>query len=144
MTTTKQIGGVLRGVRNARGLSLHDVSSEAGISVATLSRIETDKQTVDVPLLITLSRVLHVTPSSLLGDEEGEAAAVRAPDAVARDHASRSSSPRAQVMASALKRPGSVRARLDSLLEVLDLIGTELRALQRELQRSARGGGRRR
>lgn len=61
------IGETIRRARLARRQSLADVAEQAGISVATLSRIENDKQTLDLALFLTLARVLEMPPSDLLG-----------------------------------------------------------------------------
>jgi len=54
-------------------LSLADVAGEAHVSAATLSRVERDKQAIDVQLFLTLARVLNTTPAELLVEEnEGE------------------------------------------------------------------------
>ncbi|HJW93150.1 MAG TPA: helix-turn-helix transcriptional regulator [Thermoanaerobaculia bacterium] len=65
------IGTRIRELRTARRLSLSDVAQEASISTATLSRIETGKQNIDVGLMTVLARVLHISPHDLL-DAEGE------------------------------------------------------------------------
>src|SRR5471032_2360267 len=65
------LGEKLRASRKARGLSLQEVSVEAGISAATLSRIETNKQTVELGLFISIARILGSDPRDMLvvGDE---------------------------------------------------------------------------
>ena len=65
------IGERLRQARVARQLSLADVAGEAHVSAATLSRVERDKQAMDVTLFLTLARVLHTTPADLLSDNGG-------------------------------------------------------------------------
>ena len=119
---------------------MSDVAAEAGISVATLSRIETDKQDMDVTLMLTLSRILQVTAAHLLGDGEGHITA----EVLARELALLSSGDRSKVMRVALEqrrgntRRESIETRLDSLLAALDLVEEELRALQREAKRRGR------
>jgi len=61
------VGERLRDVRHAQHLSLMDVASKAGISAATLSRIETDKQGIDLGLFLTLANILKTVPHELLG-----------------------------------------------------------------------------
>jgi transcriptional regulator with XRE-family HTH domain len=68
---TPMIGVRIREARLAQSRSLADVAGKAKISVATLSRVENDKQSVDLALFITLARVLHVPANDLLGDEAG-------------------------------------------------------------------------
>ena len=64
------IGEKIREVRQSQGRSLAEVAGKAKISVATLSRIETDKQSIDVDLLIVVAGVLGVEASDLL-DQNG-------------------------------------------------------------------------
>jgi transcriptional regulator with XRE-family HTH domain len=51
-------------------MSLADVAGEAHVSAATLSRVERDKQAIDVELFLTLARVLNAAPADLLTDED--------------------------------------------------------------------------
>jgi transcriptional regulator with XRE-family HTH domain len=66
------IGERIRETRIARQMSLSDVAVKAHVSTATLSRIETGKQTIDVTLLMLLARILRVPSADLLGTEEGQ------------------------------------------------------------------------
>ena len=66
------VGEKLRQARVARQLSLADVAGEAHVSAATLSRVERDKQAIDVELFLTLARVLNATPADLLRGDNGE------------------------------------------------------------------------
>jgi transcriptional regulator with XRE-family HTH domain len=63
------IGNRLREARTARHLSLNDVASRAKVSVATLSRIERDKQGLDLGLFLALCRILKTTAQELIGSE---------------------------------------------------------------------------
>src|SRR5438105_7718441 len=67
-TMDNVVGNRLRQARVARQLSLNDVAERAKISVATLSRIERDKQGIDVGLFLTLSKILRSTAHELLAD----------------------------------------------------------------------------
>ena len=62
------VGERLRTVRLAKNLSLASVAAEAEISVATLSRIERDKQAIEVNLLVRLASILNTNAHDLLGD----------------------------------------------------------------------------
>ena len=64
------IGARIRELRTTRRMSLSEVASRASISTATLSRIETGKQNIDVGLMTTIARVLHLSPHDLLDAEE--------------------------------------------------------------------------
>lgn len=73
-TMTPMIGEKIRQLRQAQGRSLADVAGKAKISVATLSRIENDKQSVDLGLFLVLAKVLQVAAHELLdvdGDGDG-------------------------------------------------------------------------
>jgi transcriptional regulator with XRE-family HTH domain len=64
------VGERIREVRQAQNRSLADVAGKAKISVATLSRIENDKQSVEVGLFLLLARVLNTPATDLLEQEE--------------------------------------------------------------------------
>ena len=64
------IGDKLREARLAQQLSLTEVAGKAKVSVATLSRIETNKQALGLNLFMTLSRVLKVPAHHFLEDAE--------------------------------------------------------------------------
>ena len=66
---SRMVGTRIREARTSRNLSLNDVASRAHVSVATLSRIERDKQGLDLGLFLILCRVLKAMPHDLLGDE---------------------------------------------------------------------------
>src|SRR5438552_16440751 len=63
------VGTRIRQARTIRNLSLNEVATRAQVSVATLSRIERDKQGLDLGLFLTLCRILHTSPQDLLGDD---------------------------------------------------------------------------
>ena len=63
------VGERLREARHAQRLSLAQVAAKASISTATLSRIETSKQTVDLGLFLSLAKILNRAPHELLGEE---------------------------------------------------------------------------
>jgi transcriptional regulator with XRE-family HTH domain len=64
------IGARIRELRTTRRMSLSEVATQASISTATLSRIETGKQNLDVGLMTTIARVLHLSPHDLLDADE--------------------------------------------------------------------------
>lgn len=64
------VGSRLRDVRQSQHLSLTTVASKAKISAATLSRIETSKQALDVGLFLILAKVLKVSARDLIGEDE--------------------------------------------------------------------------
>src|SRR6267378_2253677 len=67
----QMIGDRIRHTRQARHLSLNDVAGRAKISVATLSRIERDKQGLELGLFLLLCKVLKTSPRELLVDTDG-------------------------------------------------------------------------
>ncbi|HYK02614.1 MAG TPA: helix-turn-helix transcriptional regulator [Thermoanaerobaculia bacterium] len=66
------VGERIREARLAQNRSLADVAGKAQISVATLSRIENAKQSVEVGLFLLLARVLSIPAHELLGTQEAE------------------------------------------------------------------------
>jgi transcriptional regulator with XRE-family HTH domain len=65
------IGEKIRQTRLAQQRSLADVARQARVSIATLSRIENGKQTLDIALFLVLARVLEQQPHELLVETEG-------------------------------------------------------------------------
>ncbi|HEY6843286.1 MAG TPA: helix-turn-helix transcriptional regulator [Thermoanaerobaculia bacterium] len=64
------VGSRIREARTSRSLSLNDVAERAHISVATLSRIERDKQGIDLGLFLILCRILKTEPRDMIGSED--------------------------------------------------------------------------
>jgi transcriptional regulator with XRE-family HTH domain len=67
------IGERIREVRLAQSRSLADVAGHANISVATLSRIENDKQSVELGLFVELAHILNVSANDLLDAAHAQA-----------------------------------------------------------------------
>ena len=61
------VGPRLRGLREARGLSLADLSEQTGVSVSTLSRLETGARTPGLGHLVALARAYGVSLDDLVG-----------------------------------------------------------------------------
>jgi len=70
MSTT--VGERIREARLAQDRSLADVAGKANVSVATLSRIENHKQSLDLELFLAIARVLQVPTEQLLRDSTAE------------------------------------------------------------------------
>lgn len=64
---TAEIGANIRAARQTRGLALAAVAGKAGVSVATLSRMENGKQAVDAALLVVVATIIDTPPAVLLG-----------------------------------------------------------------------------
>jgi transcriptional regulator with XRE-family HTH domain len=130
------IGENLRRVRAEQQLSLSAVADQAGISVATLSRVETNKQSLDVSLLLTLARILDVPAAEILG--EGDSS--RDLKAVTRLLAELPASERTQVFLEASRRKESkhLGTAIDDLLSTIDMLREELLKVHRTVKRRQR------
>ena len=64
------IGERLRNARQSRRLSLQQVADQISLSAATLSRIETSKQNIDLKVFLMLANVLDLNPAELLEKSE--------------------------------------------------------------------------
>lgn len=69
-TLSFMIGDRLREARLTRNLSLTDVAGRLDISVATLSRIETNKQHLELGMFLLLAKALQVSPHDLIDADE--------------------------------------------------------------------------
>lgn len=67
-----QVGARLRSLRQARGWTLDDLASQAGMSTSTLSRLEAGKRQASLELLLPLTRRLGVRIDDLLPDEPAD------------------------------------------------------------------------
>ncbi len=101
------IGERLRAARLSRELSLGDVAGQAGVSAATLSRIENNKQSLDLPLFLQLTRILGVRPGALIEDGDGNHSA----DELIEILAALRAAERARIFAAANERSRSRRSR---------------------------------
>ena len=127
------IGEALRRFRTERQLSLAAVAEEAGVSVATLSRVETNKQSVDVALLFELARILGVAPAEIIGGD-GEADDV---GSLARRLATLRPADRTRVFLESSRRGNGkqVQATIDDLLLTIDVLREELLSVRRAVRR---------
>ncbi len=67
-----QVGPRLRAARQARGWTLEDLSSRAGVSASTLSRLEAGKRQASLELLLPLTRQLGMRVDDLLPADQGD------------------------------------------------------------------------
>lgn len=73
MNPIPTVGGRLRLTRKSAGMSLSDVAGKAGMSISTLSRIETGKQPIEVQTLLMLASIIGVEPVDLITSAEIDA-----------------------------------------------------------------------
>ena len=138
------VGNRLRQARVARQLSLNDVAQRAKISVATLSRIERDKQGIDVGLFLTLSKILRSTAHELLAD----ASATDKVDPLAVRIAGLDPTERARLWRELTdvhrnyrvsKRGGQARnlgQQVEELLAQIEFLHAEIESVQKRLRRT--------
>lgn len=140
------IGENIRQARLAQDRSLADVAKKAKISVATLSRIENEKQTLELGLFLTLARVLDRTPYDLLGDNGTEADNTL--DPLVKKIASFEATKRTQLWRELAVAQRSQRAKtrrvqinhlaqqVEELLAQIDFMREELEAVRKRLRTS--------
>jgi transcriptional regulator with XRE-family HTH domain len=143
------IGDRIRAVRGARQLSLTDVASEADISVATLSRIERGKQTLDLSLFLTILRILEVNPAELLDDEARNAPQGSGVDPLVSRITSLAAAERTRLWRSLAERRQAARQthasrnvemQMEELLAQADYLREEIVSMQKRMKSSSRRG----
>jgi len=135
------VGNRIRIARQSRNLSLTELASRAEISAATLSRIERDKQNVDLGLFLTLTRILQLTPHEVLDDAETEEGV----DPLVRAISGMQTVERAQLWRSLAAERRTHRTRkadgravaneVEELLAQVDFIRGEIESVQKRLRR---------
>lgn len=134
------VGERIRLRRQLQQLSLSDVAGDADISAATLSRIETGKQTLTLTLFLDLAEILHIAPEELLSnderpDEPAELAGrivVLPPDERSRlwrDLAAH----RRRLRHDRRMEPGDITVHVDELVAQIEFIREELSLVQKHL-----------
>lgn len=134
------VGEKIRVARQAQHLSLSDVAERAGISAATLSRIETNKQSIDLGIFLLLAKILKRQAHELLGEEDGH---VQPP--LAWKIASLGTDERARLWreVSAARRtqkparrsdPASVALHVEELIAQIDFIREEIESVRKRLR----------
>lgn len=63
------VGPRLRSARQARGWTLDDLASQAGLSASTLSRLESGKRQASLELLLPITRQLGIRIDDLIGSD---------------------------------------------------------------------------
>jgi len=135
------VGNRIRIARQSRNLSLTELATRAEISAATLSRIERDKQNVDLGLFLTLTRILQLTPHEVLEDAETQEGV----DPLVRAITGMQTGERAQLWRSLAAERRTHRARkadtravaneVEELLAQVDFIRGEIESVQKRLRR---------
>lgn len=130
------VGSRLKAARLARGMSLGDVADEVGVSVATLSRVENEKQRLAVPMLFAVADAIGVAAVDIVHDRKGGDNDHRLQDMLA------AARPREQArifMSARRPRRGSkraeVHARVGNLLGWIEIIRDELVSIRSELKK---------
>lgn len=142
------VGLRLREVRNARGMSMREVASRADISLASLSRIETNQQGLDLGLFLRITKILDVDPTDLLPHERGEADRL---NPVLRRISVLSGKDRLELwhkLADQARRSGKgtrrsalnqLRQEVEELLAQIEFIHAQIGAVHKRLQRASTG-----
>ena len=134
MSTRLDIGSRLRDARHASGMSLSTVAGRAGISAATLSRIETDKQNVGVDLFVELADIVGAVPGDLL--------LVRAGGNGGRVEPSEALAAGQLIVPASRRQPSGVNAQrkqqIDTLVAMIDVLYAELLELRKSVAAKAK------
>lgn len=135
------LGNRIRQARLSRRLSLNDVATRAKISVATLSRIERDKQGIDLGMFLVLSKILKIPANELIGAEHG----AEGGDPLAGQIARLEIGERAQLWrdlattrrnnAAGGKRVRQIGSEVEELLAQIDFLRGEVENMQKRLRR---------
>lgn len=136
MNDPSTVGPTLRRLRTERSIALTAVAEQAGISIATLSRIETNKQSIEVGLLLTLAGILGVSGADVLGGS-GERDDV---EALSRRLAVLPPAARVQVFRKTAPRREAkdLQPALDDLISTVEMLREELLSVQRAMRRRQR------
>jgi Predicted transcriptional regulators len=138
------VGRRLREARLARHFSLAEVAEKVHVSVATLSRVERDQQSIDMGLFLSLAKILKTPPQDLLEDDDQLSgldplvSKIAALVPAERIHLWRElADTRRQT--NGMARRGAVRAlgeQVEELLAQIDFLRGEIEAVTRRLRRS--------
>lgn len=135
------VGEKLRSIRHDRSLSLQQVADKAQISAATLSRIENNKQALDVELMLALAKILRCRPAELLDDAEPPSDGTVANRIAQMDPKSRRDV--WQELASTARsrrgdrkdQPKQLAMEVEELLAQIDFLRAEIESVKRRLKR---------
>ena len=132
-------GNRIRQARVARRLSLSDVADRAEISVATLSRIERDKQGMDLGMFLSLCKILNVSPNEVLGKDSENisdplAAKIARLDIKERTRLWKDLSAGVQAKRIERSRLHTLSNEVDELLAQLDFLREQIEAMQKRVK----------
>lgn len=134
-------GERLRAARVGQRMPLREVASRAGISQATLSRIERGKQTLDVDMLVRIAEILGKEPQELFGEAHSTPAQiVGSLSAAERIEFWQLMARSAEVRAEGEKHKKHSRdlvMQVEELLAQLDYLRTEVEVVRSRLRRRA-------
>jgi len=138
------IGQKLRNARRGQGLSLQQLADRAHVSIATLSRIETHKQSLDIELFVNLAGILQRNPSDLLASaDQDETSSTRLIQKISSLDFPQRMHLWNQLAASAVERGKEaprksqnrqVAMQVEELLAQLDFLRAEIEAVSRRLR----------
>jgi transcriptional regulator with XRE-family HTH domain len=128
------VGTRIRQARTSRNLSLNEVATRAHVSVATLSRIERDKQGLELGLFLVLCRILKTSPQDLLGEENPENVDPLAVKIATLQHADRVRLWRDLASSRRGERPNSVRTHVRKLAEEVEELLAQLEFVRAEME----------
>lgn len=142
---TMMIGERLREARLSRRLSLGDVAGKANISASTLSRIENNKQGLEIGLFLEIARVLEADPGGMLGDPASGDTDVLVDQITSLEPRDRAALWRdlseLRRAARSRNRPlhtASLGQQLDELLAQIDFLREEIEAVRADVKRRKR------
>ena len=134
------LGNRIRQARLARRLSLSDVAARASISVATLSRIERDKQGMELGMFLGLCKILNMPPQDMIGARESSdgvdpiAARIARMDSKERTRLWKELSANVQKSKNDRAKVRQISQEVEELLAQVDFLREEIEAVQKRLR----------
>ena len=128
------VGTRIRQARTSRNLSLNEVATRAHVSVATLSRVERDKQGLELGLFLLLCRILRTSPQELLAGETAEKVDPLAVRIASLQHTDRVQLWRDLAASRRDERPNSVRIKVRKMAEEVEELLAQLEFVRAEME----------
>jgi len=136
------VGTRIRDARTSRKLSLNAVADRAGISVATLSRIERDKQGLGLDLFLILCKILRSSPQEMFDGEAAEAGEPLAGQIVTMQHDERmklwrdlAANRRNHRQRATRTEARNVNEEIEELLAQFEFVQAEIESFQSRIRR---------